>query len=237
KSGRLISSKRIRMGQYNGTTLRKSRNVTRDLPRKSYKLLCWVLTSPKDLTEITVHIRNTWGKHCDVTLYMSSVTNASFPTIGLGVPEGKRKLAVKSRAAWMYVFKYFLNKADYFLKADSDTFVVIHNLRVFLENHDPAQPEFFGHILYQNGNKNKLFMSGGSGIVVSKEALRRLVQIGMQTIKPDCFPSGWSKSVEIKIGLIHVSRLYSFISFIRFSTTNRLNILHHPLNRLNKNEV
>ena len=57
----------------------------RPLPR----VLCWILTDPNDLEKRTRHVRDTWAKRCDVTLFMSSKRDDSFPTIGLNVPPGR----------------------------------------------------------------------------------------------------------------------------------------------------
>ena len=95
------------------------------------RILCWILTDPKNL-ERTKHVKATWAKRCDTTLYMSSAENKSFPTIGLNVSSGRSHLASKSKAAWTYIYDQYLHKADFFVKADPDTFIIVENLRQFL---------------------------------------------------------------------------------------------------------
>ena len=63
------------------------------------------------------------------------------------------------------------------LKADDDTYVVVENLRHMLEPYDSAKPYWFGckySPYVQSG-----YMSGGAGYVLSKEALKRFVEIGI----------------------------------------------------------
>ncbi|CAH1798726.1 unnamed protein product [Owenia fusiformis] len=168
--------------------------------RKHHKILCWFLTSPDVLEKKARHVRDTWAKHCDIDLYMSSKEDKTFPTIGLNVTEGREHLAEKSRLAWTYVYDHYFNTADYFVKADTDTFIVVENLRKMLQNYDPKNAEFFGHMYYINGKRteDKMIMAGGPGIVVSKEALRRLVMLGIKNATGDykCIPDGGIEDVK-----------------------------------------
>ena len=54
---------------------------------------------------------------------MSSVKNDSFPTIGLNVSEGRGHLTAKSMLAFRHVYENYFDKADWFMKADDDTYL------------------------------------------------------------------------------------------------------------------
>ena len=137
------------------------------------RILCWIMTGPKYLEGRTRHVRDTWARHCDTALFMSS-EETDFPTVGLNVSEGRDQLYWKTIRAFQYVHRHHLDSADWFLKADDDTFVVVENLRRLLSRQDTEQPLYLGrrfHPFVKQG-----YMSGGAGYVLSREALRRFVE-------------------------------------------------------------
>ncbi|KAG7469654.1 hypothetical protein MATL_G00131130 [Megalops atlanticus] len=101
---------------------------------------------------------------------MSSQESA-FPTVGLNVSEGRSNLYWKTIRAFQYVHENHLEDADWFLKADDDTYVVLDNLRYLLSKHDTERPVYFGRRFRPFVAQG--YMSGGAGYVLSKEALRR----------------------------------------------------------------
>ena len=76
------------------------------------------------------------------------------------------------------------NEAEWYLKADDDSYIVMDNLRDFLSQHNPDDPLQFGSKL--KGANGQIvqhgYMSGGAGYVLSKEALKRLVTMGLVRI-------------------------------------------------------
>ncbi|XP_076611285.1 glycoprotein-N-acetylgalactosamine 3-beta-galactosyltransferase 1 isoform X2 [Chaetodon auriga] len=131
------------------------------------------MTGPKNLESRTKHIRETWGKRCNKVLYMSSV-KTDFPTVALNVSEGRENLYWKTIRAFQYVHQHHLDEADWFLKADDDTFVVIENLRYILSKYNTEKPLYLGRRFTPFISQG--YMSGGAGYVLSKEALRRFVK-------------------------------------------------------------
>ncbi|XP_072226969.1 glycoprotein-N-acetylgalactosamine 3-beta-galactosyltransferase 1 isoform X2 [Leuresthes tenuis] len=136
------------------------------------QILCWIMTGPKYLDSRTKHIRETWAKRCKNVLYISS-KKTDFPTVGLNVSEGRENLYWKTIRAFQYIYHHYLDKADWFLKADDDTFVVIENLHYILSKYDPEKPLYLGRRFRPFVSQG--YMSGGAGYVLSKEALRRFV--------------------------------------------------------------
>uniref|UniRef100_A0A3Q3KV89 Glycoprotein-N-acetylgalactosamine 3-beta-galactosyltransferase 1 n=1 Tax=Mastacembelus armatus TaxID=205130 RepID=A0A3Q3KV89_9TELE len=126
------------------------------------RILCWIMTGPKNLESRTKHIKQTWAKRCNKVLYMSSV-KTDFPTVELN----------KTIRAFQYIHQHHLDEADWFLKVDDDTFVVVENLRYSLSKYDPEKPLYSGRFtpFISQG-----YMSGGAGYVLSKEALRRFIK-------------------------------------------------------------
>jgi len=159
--------------------------------KKKVRVLCWVMTCPANLARKAIHVKKTWGKRCNVLLFFSSVTNTSFPTIGLNVSEGREHLTAKSRQAFRYVYEHHFNDADWFMKADDDTYVIVENLRYFLSSFNTQDPVYFGHHFKPIVKQG--YFSGGAGYVLSKEALRRL----MFTDPKKCREDGGAEDVEI----------------------------------------
>ncbi|XP_025095203.1 glycoprotein-N-acetylgalactosamine 3-beta-galactosyltransferase 1-like isoform X1 [Pomacea canaliculata] len=144
------------------------------LLKKEVRVLVWVMTSPQNLQTRARAVRDTWGKHCNKLLFFSSETDKNFPTIGLNVSEGREHLTAKTMNGFRYVYEHHLDDADWFMKVDDDTYVIVENLRYFLSNEDTREPVWFGHhfkIIVKQG-----YYSGGGGYVLSKEALKRLYE-------------------------------------------------------------
>ncbi|WAQ94677.1 LOW QUALITY PROTEIN: C1GLT-like protein [Mya arenaria] len=108
------------------------------------------MTSPQNLHKKAVHMRATWAHRCNKLIFISSVTNDSFPTVGIDVPEGREHLTGKTMKAFQYVFDHHFDDADWFMKADDDTYTILENLSV-----------------------KQGFLSGGAGYIISKEPLKR----------------------------------------------------------------
>ncbi|KAI4883113.1 hypothetical protein NFI96_020364 [Prochilodus magdalenae] len=153
-------------------SVRKTDGVEKQMSSK-VRVLCWVMTRPLNLQTKTRHIQATWAKHCNMVLYMSSEAT-DFPTVGLNVSEGRAQLYWKTIRAFQYIHTHHLDSAEWFLKADDDTFVVVENLRRLLCQHDTEEPVYFGHRFRPFVKQG--YMSGGAGYVLSREALRRFVQ-------------------------------------------------------------
>ena len=63
------------------------------------------------------------------------------------------------------------DEADWFLKADDDTYTIVENLRFLLEDKNSSAPVYFGHKFKPYVDQG--YFSGGAGYVLSKEALVR----------------------------------------------------------------
>ncbi|XP_033639685.1 glycoprotein-N-acetylgalactosamine 3-beta-galactosyltransferase 1-like [Asterias rubens] len=172
-----------------------------DLKTNKTRVLCWVLTSPSTLQTRAIGIKETWGPRCDVILYMSSETDPEFPTVGLDVKEGRPALWNKTRAAIMYIYKHHFNDADWFMKADDDTYVIMENLRDFLQDKDSGKPVYYGHHFKPYIPQG--YLSGGAGYVMSREALRAIVvnQLEIPLATPSCEYYKTIRSEDVRVGL------------------------------------
>ena len=138
---------------------------------KRVRILCWVMTAPKNLESRVKYVVKTWGRRCNKLVIVSSEANEKYGVVAIDVKEGRNHLTRKTLGGFHYVYKHHLDDADWFLKADDDTYVILENLRYMLSEEDTSEPVYFGHHFKSIGTYP--YSSGGSGFVVSKEALRR----------------------------------------------------------------
>ncbi|EDW11999.2 glycoprotein-N-acetylgalactosamine 3-beta-galactosyltransferase 1 [Drosophila mojavensis] len=167
-----------------------------DLLKREVRLLCWVMTNPNNHKKKARHVKRTWGKRCNILLFMSSAADDELPTVKLDVEEGRPNLWRKVKEAFKYVYKHHYNDADWFYKADDDTYAVVENLRYMLYPYSPETPVHFGCKFKPFVKQG--YMSGGAGYVLSKEALRRFVVEGIPDPKM-CLP-GTVINEDIEIG-------------------------------------
>jgi len=143
----------------------------KELARK-VKILCWVLTFPGAIHSRATAVRDTWGKRCNMIVFMSTEPlDDPFPVVGLDAPEGYRNLWHKTQAAWKYIRENHIRDADWFIKIDDDAFLIAENLRFFLKDYDTEDAHFFGRQFDHN------FNSGGASYVFSRKTLKEFVKV------------------------------------------------------------
>ncbi|XP_003746014.1 glycoprotein-N-acetylgalactosamine 3-beta-galactosyltransferase 1 [Galendromus occidentalis] len=161
--------------------------------QEKVRVLCWVMTEPHSHKRKAQHVKSTWGKRCNVLLFMSSVNDSSLPTVALRIEkEDRNHLWEKTKLAFEYVHRNHRDDADWFVKADDDTYMVVENLRFMLAPHDTARPIYFGHKFRPYVKQG--YMSGGSGYVLSKEALDRFAKRNATTCRQD---AGGAEDLEM----------------------------------------
>ena len=136
---------------------------------RTTRILCWIMTYAANLDTKVADIRNTWGKRCNVLLIASDTEDKEHDTIPINITEGRKHLTMKTMKTFDYIYQHHMDDADWFMKADDDTYVIVENLRYFLSQEDTNKPVHFG----KRFRTAKGYNSGGAGYVLSKEALRR----------------------------------------------------------------
>nr|VZI16059.1 unnamed protein product [Spirometra erinaceieuropaei] len=93
--------------------------------------------------------------------------------LNLTKPESRMHLWSKMRKIVRYVYQY-RNDYDYFYKADDDTYMFVENLAYELSQRNPNEPFMMGR-RFPRFQKDGYF-SGGAGYVLSRGALKLLVE-------------------------------------------------------------
>ncbi|XP_047475295.1 glycoprotein-N-acetylgalactosamine 3-beta-galactosyltransferase 1-like isoform X2 [Penaeus chinensis] len=159
------------------------------------RVLCWVMTNPKNHEKKARHIKATWARRCNKLLFISSEEDKELGAVALEVGEGRDHLWEKTKAAFVYVYNNHYKDADWFLKADDDTYVIVENLRYMLSPYDADDPMWFGCRFKKYVKQG--YMSGGAGYVLSREALRKFVEEAIPNPKKCRQDAGGAEDVEI----------------------------------------
>ena len=184
--------------------------------RKRDKIFCLVYTSSNAHDRIP-NILQTWGPKCDGFMVGSNKTDASISAVNIP-HEGEEEynnIWQKVRSMWSYVYDNYYEKYDWFHIGGDDLFLLVENLRLYLEseeikvaanggtylpNGDETEqtPLFLGRRFAYQGDMNDIFISGGSGYTMNKAALKALVVNGL----PNYFPHQHTFSEDTRVATI-----------------------------------
>ncbi|XP_076064620.1 glycoprotein-N-acetylgalactosamine 3-beta-galactosyltransferase 1-like isoform X2 [Oratosquilla oratoria] len=152
----------------------KGESEVADQLKEKVRILCWIMTQPKNHDTKVKHVKATWGSRCNKLLIISSQEDPGLGIIKLKVGEGRDHLWQKTKAAFQYIHDNLINEGDWFLKADDDTYVVLENLRYMLSPFSPDDNIWFGCRFKKYMKEG--YMSGGAGYVLSRSAVVKFVE-------------------------------------------------------------
>uniref|UniRef100_A0AC35UEP0 N-acetylgalactosaminide beta-1,3-galactosyltransferase n=1 Tax=Rhabditophanes sp. KR3021 TaxID=114890 RepID=A0AC35UEP0_9BILA len=145
--------------------------------RKKVRILCWIMTHTNNTYKKAINIAETWGKKCTKLIFISVDPKSNLTTVDLNVPDGRNFLWQKTKKSFKYLYENELNNYDWFLKGKKYTYCY---LRYMLLGYSPKTPVFFGcrfkKYLTQGYNS-------GAGYILSREALKRFVEIALKDPK------------------------------------------------------
>ena len=104
-----------------------------------------------------VHVKHTWGSHCDKLIFMSTEEDKELGAIKLDVEEGRQGLWGKTKLGFKHVYENYFDQFDWFMKADDDTFVIVENMKALLSKYQTTDPIHFGHTFKFGGVSSKIF--------------------------------------------------------------------------------
>lgn len=163
--------------------------------------MCMIMTRISNWNTRGKAVRNTWAKRCHrAVFFYTKVANWSTSevskepnAVGLDVPDGRGHLTRKTFSALEYSYKKFAPEADYFLKADDDTYVIMENLQKIISKLNST-------LLYLGRRINNLlpkgYNSGGAGYIISREAVK-LMLTNRSSIPNDCPKDGAIEDFDI----------------------------------------
>ena len=169
---------------------------------KRDKIFCLVYTIEKFHDRIP-NILQTWGPKCDGFMVGSTKTDPSIGAVNIPHegPEEYNNIWQKVRSMWSYIYDNYYEEYDWFHIGGDDLFLLVENLRYYLEseeirtaanggiflpqgNETMQTPLLLGRRFAYQGDMDNIFDSGGSGYTMNKAALKVLVTEGF----PNYFP-------------------------------------------------
>lgn len=148
--------------------------------RRTPRILCLIVTSPDYHDERASHVAVTWARHCTDSVFLTTRRDVRLPrTILTPGASSYRQLwgKVKQGFEWAYNHR---DDYDWFFKADDDTFAVMENLQAAVASLDPDEPQATGNHL-STWDRGSTYLNGGAGYVLSRGAVRKLVEEGLRS--------------------------------------------------------
>nr|XP_020452167.1 C1GALT1-specific chaperone 1-like isoform X1 [Monopterus albus] len=157
------------------------------------RVYCIIMVQPKILVYWAAAI-HTWSKHCDKAVFYTSEASKALEAVDLNEKDDWARL----RKALTHAYE---NAGDlrWFFVAQPTTFAIIENLKYLLLTKDPNEPFYLGNAA-KSGELD--YVVYDSGIVLSYEALKRLVNVFKDEDKcPERGGSLWNVGEEKQLAM------------------------------------
>ncbi len=121
------------------------------------RILCLILTSPKNFLSRTRAINETWAPRCDRYFFITEHDRKTLKREQIkfikqvpiapikNITAGYDHLTQKSTLAFLFAYENYLNDFEWFIKADDDTYLFVDHLKTFLSEQNSSEPVTFGY--------------------------------------------------------------------------------------------
>ncbi|XP_061401845.1 chondroitin sulfate synthase 1 [Musca vetustissima] len=151
-------------------------------------------------------VYDTWGKEVPGRIaFFSSEGSFSdeLPVVGLKNVDDRYPPQKKSFMMLYYMYENFIDKFEWFIRADDDVYIEPQKLENFLRSIDSSKPQFIGQAGKGNSEEFGLlslefdenFCMGGPGVILSSETLRRVAPH-----IPTCLKNLYSTHEDVEVG-------------------------------------
>lgn len=149
-------------------------------------ILCLIPTESASLETKAAVINTTWATRCDFLQFVSDKEDPS-NTLPVMLINSTGRASLWGKTKTMFSMLNESLAYDWVLKADTDTYIIMENLKNLLSHYNCSKPLLAGsmYICRSNtrecndfdGDKNtdEVYMTGGAGYVLSREAVARFV--------------------------------------------------------------
>ncbi|OQV22671.1 putative Glycoprotein-N-acetylgalactosamine 3-beta-galactosyltransferase 1 [Hypsibius exemplaris] len=165
-------------------------------------------------------VQATWARRCDGYTFASTRSVPGASTILIARNESRQVIWAKVQAMIRYA-DGIRDDFDWFIKTDDDTYVIVENLRHFLQARSPTEPVYIGTELAKEIPGG--YLSGGAGYVFSRKAIE-LLRRGFD--RDVCnFTDTWMEEVPLeecarKVGVHHDGETLDDLGRARFLPHN-----------------
>jgi len=91
--------------------------------RQNVRVLCWVMTTPENHMSRAVHVQATWGRRCNVLLFVTEKDDVgALSVMKVDVKTGREHLTAKTMSAFDHLYEHHRHEADWFLKVSHSSF-------------------------------------------------------------------------------------------------------------------
>lgn len=142
------------------------------------RILCILLTHSGNYEKKAIHAQNTWARRCTNWSFISTMKHSTLRLLEYNQTkrDAYRYLWAKMKDAYKAVYRQS-DQYDYVFKGDDDTYLLYENLEALVSQF--SSDELIHTGLLMRDGKSPQFFSGGSGYILSREALKAIIDHGI----------------------------------------------------------